>query len=384
MLRKLVLTIIIICWGSLISQAQKSKVIAAFQLIETGKYAEAKKAIEEAIEDDKTWRWPKAWYARGLLCQTAYRQGIKDNDKKKYELYPDQLYVAFDSYQNALKLDKRGRLNEQVAPMYVLLANDLQKLGEKHFQNKKYEDALKAFEYALQINQSSILSIHLDSNLIYNTALAAYKSKDWDKAIKYLHVLNENNYSSNVAHLLFTVYIEKSDTTSAEEILVKGIEQYEDNKDLVLLLVDLLFQKDDTARAIGILDSAFIKSPSKYIYPYTKGLVYQKMENYQKAIDAYKEAITLAPDELNIFKQMGLCYYNIGVAIEENARKIKNNKIFREEKAKSNSAFKSALSIFEEAYEKNPDDQMVITKLYQLYKFLGMNDKIKNIEEQIN
>ncbi len=52
------------------SPAQKSKVMASFQLIETGKYEEAKKSIEEAIADKKTEQWPRTWYARGLLCQT--------------------------------------------------------------------------------------------------------------------------------------------------------------------------------------------------------------------------------------------------------------------------------------------------------------------------
>ena len=85
--------------------------MASFQLIETGKYEEAKKSIEEAIGDKKTEQWHRTWYAKGLLCQTAYREGVDKNDKKKSELYPDQLYLAFDSYQKARSFDKRGKLD---------------------------------------------------------------------------------------------------------------------------------------------------------------------------------------------------------------------------------------------------------------------------------
>ena len=98
--------------------AQKSKVIAAYQLIETGKFEEAKTVIEEAKGDDKTLGWPKTWHARGLLCQTAYQKGLETKDVKKCQLYDDQLYVAWVSYENARKLDRTGRMDSQLAPAW--------------------------------------------------------------------------------------------------------------------------------------------------------------------------------------------------------------------------------------------------------------------------
>lgn len=373
-MNRLIIFLLFIGFSSIL-HAQKSKVISVFQLIETAKYEDAKKAIEEAIIDEKTMEWPRTWYARGFLCQTA-------NDKKKSDLYPDQLYVAFESYEKALELDARGRVEVQLAPLYVLLANDFQKLGEKHFNSKKYKDALKAFEHALQINRSPILTVKIDTNLVYNTALAAYESKDWGKAIGYLSMLHKNNYSTNVTHLLFTGYLENGDTLSAERVILEGIEHYDDKEVLVLLLVDHLFLRD-VDRAVSILDVASASGPDKYIYPYTKGLIYQKTNQYQKAIDAYKEAIDLAQDELKIYKNMGTCYYNIGVEIEENSRAIINNKSFLEEKAKSIVAFESAVNCLEKVYEKDPRDQQVIVKLYELYKVLHITDKLNIMKEQI-
>jgi tetratricopeptide (TPR) repeat protein len=361
--------------------AQKIKVISVFQLIENAKYNEAKTTIEEAITEDKTMNWYKTWYARGLLCQTAYQTGIKEKDKKKYELYPDQLYVAYDSYEKALSLGPGGRLEGQVAPMYVLLANDFQKLGENYYDSKNYEDALKAFEHALKITHSPILSVQPDTNLVYNTALAAFECNEWEKAIEYLSILHAYHYSVNVTHLLSDSYLAKGDTISAERVLSEGIHGNKDNEDLVLLLVDLLYKTDHNEKILSILDSASSMSPSNYIYPYTKGLFYQKKEQYDKAIDAYREAIKLAPDEVKIYTNLSTCYYNSGVEIEENARKITSNSIFLEEKAKSEAAFESAVSWLEKAHKEIPDNQEVTTKLNQLYKVLGMTDKINSLEE---
>ncbi len=383
MMRKLLSFLFIFLGCSLLLNAQKSKVVAVFQLVETDKLGEAKKAIEEAITDERTQYWPRTWYARGYLCQTAYEKGINSKDKKKYELYPDQLYVAYESYEKALKLDKRGRYDAQLAPLYVQLANNFQVIGEKHFRNKKYEDAFKAYETSLKINQSPVLSIKPDKDLIYNTALAAYEMKNWDKASRYLGQLNKAGYSPNVPHLLYLIYMEQSDTVSAEGVLRKGIHQYKDNENLVLLLADLLFNSNQPDRAVEMLDSITLNNPKNYIFPYTKGLIYQKTEQYEKAIQAYESAISLSPDETRLYASIGLCYYNIGAGFAENARTIKNNSDFRLEKAKSAVAYKNAIVWLEKAQEKEPDDQDVILKLYQLYKILGITDKIQSLEGKL-
>ncbi len=373
MSRFIITAIIFTCCFNIL-QAQRSKVISLFQLIETAKYDEARTAIEEAVESEKTADWAVTWYARGLLCQTAYEKGIEKNTKKHYELYPDQLYVAYESYEKALKLDSRGRMEKQLAPLYVLLANDFQQLGEKRFRDKQYKEALRAFEQALQINRSPILTVEIDTNLIYNTALSAYEGGEWEKASDYLSQLNQHQYDPNVSHLLFTVHLEREDTTAAIELLTEDIDRYEENEDLVMLLVDLLFRTDDTKKAIVTLDTASVRDSSNYIFPYTKGLIYQKTEQYRKAIDAYKRSVELAPEEIKIYINIGTCYYNLGVDIQEHARAISNNRTFLEEQAKAKAEFALSVKWLEKALEKDPGNQMVIEKLHTLYNVLGITD----------
>ncbi len=356
---------------------QRTNVFAAFQLIENGKYVEAKKAIEEALEDNKTKDWAKTWYARGLLCQKAYQKGIKDDDKKMYELYPDQLFVAYDSFEKSLTLKRNQRITDQLEPIYVLLANDFLTLGLKEYKGKKYDRALKAYENALEISESYIVSVELDSNLVYNTALAAYKSDDLKKSISYLNRLNEMNYSPNVPHLLYEIHLASGDTSNAELVLREGIEQYQKNEDLVLVFVDLLYDSDNCEAAIVILDSASVRNPEKYIYPFTRGLVYQKNEKYEQAIEAYKQAIEVDPEKLSSYSNIGTCYFNIGVEKKQNARLINDNSVYKQEIAKSVEARKNAISWLETAYKKAPDDQNIKDQLIQLYRSLQMTDKIK-------
>lgn len=382
-MKRLILFALAIFGTATLLSAQKSKVFGVFQLIEKEKYAEAKGIIEDAIKEKKTREWPRTWYARGIICQNAYRKGMNSDNKDLYELYPNQLYVAFTSFERARSLDKWDRYDDLLAPKYVLLANDLRELGEKHYKDEDYEEALRAFEYAMRVNQNSILSLPLDTGLLYNAALSAYKGKKYDEAIDYLTTLNETNYSSNIPHLLFVQYIKKADTTSAQKVLLEGIKRYDNNEELVLLLVDLLYKKNNTDKAIKILDEAFSQDTSNYLFPYTKGLLYQKMEAYEKAIHAYKNALPLSSENMKILTGIGTAYYNTGAEIEENARTIADNYRYQREKEKSTEAFESAVKWFEKAYEMDTNNQETITKLYQLYKILDKEEKIKSLESKM-
>ncbi len=344
---------------------QKSKLIAIFHLIEISNYPEAKRVAEEMIEDENANQWPRTWYARGLLCQTAYQEGMRRNNRRMFELYEDQLYVAYESYEKALELDTRNSIAKQLAPKYILLANDFKTMGTQHFNGRRYEEALRAFEKALTINESPVLIAYIDTNLVYNAAIAAIESKKKDKAIKHLKRLDGYNFSTNVTHLLSSTYLEKGDTLNAEKVLQEGVKKYEDNEGLVLLLADLQFNKGDTEQSLLTLTRAHSQDPDNYIFPYTKGLIYQKTEQYNLAIANYKDALKLAPDESKIYTNIAICYYNIGVEIEDNSRLLTSNRAVEEEREKSKAAYESASSWLRQASDKGGSNQASALQLQQ-------------------
>ena len=93
------------------------------------------------------------------------------------------------------------RIFAQPAEKMILTENDSGFSDTINFTIGSVSDALK-------IIWNSILKVQVDTNLIYNTALAAYEFRNWDKAISYLSVLHGYNYSVNASHLLFTAYLE--------------------------------------------------------------------------------------------------------------------------------------------------------------------------------
>jgi tetratricopeptide (TPR) repeat protein len=373
-----------IFWGcSVLTPLQKSKLLTVSNLIDASKFGEAKIVVEEMIADRESASWARTWYLRGVLCQTAYQEGVKKNDRNLFELYPNQLYVAHESFEKALSLDKGGRLERQLAPKYVLLANDFQKIGDNDFRAKRFNDALKAFETALKITQSPIISIETDMNLIYNAAVSAYESGDWDKAINHLNKLHRNKFSVNSTHLLFNAKLEKGDTLTAIRIMNEGIARYSNNEDLVLLLTDLHYNRKNINEALKTLDEVISKNPTNYRFLFTKGLVYQKSAKYSDAIDVYSKAHSLEPNDPMVHINIATCYYNIGVEIDVNTRSISNSRIVMEEKAKSTAAFDSAIMWLDRIVEKGVNDPVAISKISDLYRALRASDKANSIGNQL-
>ncbi len=379
----LIITLFAITGCSVFSPLQKRKFIAVFHLIENSQYEEARDVIEEMVNDENASQWPRTWYARGLLCQNAYREGIKEDEPELKELYTDQLYVAVYSYERARRIDQGSRTDRQLAPNYVLLANEFQELGERHFKKREYKEALRAFEQAIKITRSPVLSVETDKGLIYNAALAAYEGQKVEKSIGYLEKLDKKTYSSNVSHLLFSQYISNGDTLKAEKALRKGIEKYENNEDLVLLLSDHLFQKDEKEDALEVLNSAMKRDSLAYIFPYTKGLIYQKAGQYPEAIEAYEKAVVLEPDHLMAYVHIATSYFNIGVEIEEEARKLTLSSEVNQAKHETQAAFEAAAHWLDKAYEREPSGQITIMEMFDLYMALGINDKARRMQQML-
>ncbi len=383
-MKKIILLAILLTGCSIFSPLKKSRLISLFHLIETGKYAEAKEVAEDMIGNGESAQWANTWYARGLLCQNAYAEGRKKNDAKLFELYPDQLWVAFDSYEKARRLDNKGRMDRQLAPKFVQLANEFQNLGVTHFNSNNFTESLRAFDQALTIKRSPILTVQTDTLLIYNTALAAYNSEDWDKALRYLRKLHGYRHSTNVTHLYFNTALTTGDTAVAKQALVEGVAFFNYDETLTLLLSEFPLIQGAGDDAMRVIENAIRKHPNNHKFHYTKGLILQKTEAYEPAIEAYQNAIRLAPDYLMSYLNIATCFFNIGVEREDIARTLSSNSDVQEEKAKSAEAFQEAVKWLDMANRQQPEDHAIVTRILDLYTLLRETENAGMIEEKLN
>jgi tetratricopeptide (TPR) repeat protein len=369
---------------SLAAAGQKSKVIAVMQMIEAEKYEEAKEDIEEAVENDRTSKWPRTYYAKGLLCQTAYEAGVKKKDAKGTNLYPDQLFVAFDSYEKALELDARGRLHSAIGKQYYLLANDLIRLGEARYNKQDYPAALHAFDYALRISESDFVSVKSDTNLIYNTAMAAYESKNYSKAIPYLKELDEGAYDPSVSLLLAIAYRETGDTLQSGYTLMEGMETYRYEDTLVMFTVNQLVGAGRPDSATRILKRAIQFRPDHSRYYWALARVQQTMGRSEEALINFQKAIELNPGNPEIYYETGMCYYNMGIELRQSAQLIPSKEAYQEIRKKYLELLRKSVEWLEKSYALDPGNERTVTRLYELYNHLQMKEAQKTLEPLLN
>jgi len=377
------IVIILLLALTLSVSGQKSKVLSAKQAIDAGKFDEAKEAIELAVEHPKTTNWPRTHYTKGLLCQSAFEQGLEKKDLKKTTLYPDQLFVAYSSYEMALEFDAKERLHGHIRKQYYLLANDFRSMGETLYGKGDYTGSLKAFEHALLVESSDLISARADTNLLYNTGMAAYESQNWEKACKYLGLLHASAYSPETSLLLSRSYLNGGDTISGEEVMMLSLEQYEYRDSLVMYVVNHLAGSGNMETAIDVLNKSIEARPENFRFLWARGLVYEEMELYNEAITSFLLATKLSSDKPELFYHLGVCYYNIGIGLRESALKISENESYQKVRQQYLSKFREAVTWLERSYELDPQNEKTVSRLYKLYYQLHMKDKQESLEKQI-
>jgi tetratricopeptide (TPR) repeat protein len=360
--------------------AQKGKVNAAEAYLENGDIEAAEERMQDAFEHKRSKDWPKTYIVAAKLSTEKYK---KDKDIQ-------HLKDAVDYYMKAIELDKadKGRFENEIKIALTFFQNQLTNAGIEGFNEQKYENAMVAFENVLKINNLDMFKTEdatVDTAIIYNTALAAYNAKKWDKAAEYLNKSIKYNYGGGDAVLLLhQVYGNMQDSTEMAANLKRGFEKYPDDDRILTQLINYYLETRQNDEAMEYLNQAIEKKPENPTYFYARGVLYDQTQKYDEAIDDYKKAIELKDDYFDALYNLGVIYYNRAIEQMNVANAETDHKKFKEEKAKADSLFHEALPYMEKAYEQKPDEIPVLESLKSLYYRFEMNDKYDEITAKLD
>lgn len=375
----------------LASCSPRAKVSSSQSLKDTGKLAEALATIEEAIDPnqekaEKTLEWPRTWEVRGDIYQSIYQS----KDKKVKALAEDPLTEALESYKKALELDESGKFDNSVKVKLTLLTNDLTNQAVEAFNEENYNKALKSFEQILDVQDIDVVKQDnpgvVDTVIIFNAGLAAYNAENYDKAIKYYTEAAEHGYNeARTYNLISSAYQLKKDTLGAVQALQKGFEKYPENSDILRSMIQLYLDLDRTEDAMKYLELAIKQDPNNPMFYFAQGTLFEKLEDYDKAIDSYEKSIEADDTFFNAYYNLGAVYYNEGVKQIDVANSIptSNNEQYAKELAKADEWFKKALPYMEKCHELNPEDNSTMESLKNLYYRLKDMDNYNKMLEKL-
>ncbi len=359
--------------------AQKGKVNAAQAYIENGELKAAEERLEDAFEHKRSKDWPKTYIAAAQLAAAKYKQ------EKDTQLLQD----AVDHYMKAIELDEadKNRFENEIKVALTFFLNELTNAGIEGFNEQNFENAMMAFENVLKINDLDMFQEDnppVDTAIIYNTGLAAYNAQKWEKAAKYLKESIDYNYGGGDAVLLLhQVYGTMQDSTKMAENLQTGFEKYPEDDRLLTQLINFYLESQQNEEAKAYLDKAIEKDPENPTYYYARGVLADQEQNYDSAIDDYKEALERDSMYFDALYNLGVIYYNQAIEQMNVANDETDHAKFQAEKAKADSLFKASLPYMEKAHEAKTEDLSVLESLKGLYYRFEMNDEYDEVNDKI-
>ena len=371
--------------------AQKGKVTSAKSYKDAGNLEKAVTTINEAVDAtnpkaEGSINWSGTWETRGEIYQALYKS--KDENLKK--LSDDPLTVAYEAYLKALALDDKDKFTKSVKIKLTLLVSDLTNQAVAAFNEEKFEKALKSFEEIMGIENTPAFKVDdpnvIDTVIIFNAGLAAYNSKNYDKAIEYYK--NAAKYKYNGARTyqqISSSYMQKKDTVNALAALKDGLAEYPGNGTILVEVINIYLNANKVDEALKYLDLAISQDPKNASYYFAKGTLYDKLQKQDLAIECYLKAIEFKDDYFDAYYNLGALYYNRGVKQIDVANAVPSNKteLYEAEKKKADLEFNKAIPYMEKANTINPTDKFTLESLKTLYYRLNMLDKHAEIVEKL-
>lgn len=350
------------------------------------KLAYARENIDAAVQNEKTAGNAKTWNYRGDVYADMMRLPA-DNNGGVNKLEAARL--AVESYKKTIELDDSKRKDYAVEAqknlnnvVYVLVFNE----GIQMINSGDPKSALGAFELALQINEK-------DTNAALNAAISAEKLGDKEKSFSlYKRMVDDMDSKDHYAYIsVANYYTEKEDYDKALEYVQRGIEANKNasdkqkTKDLLLTEFNIYLKSNRLDEAISNVKTNIEADPSNDGLYSRLGQLYDNLKDKKDdkdygalAIENYKKAIELNPDNLDANYNLGAFYYNKAAEIYKKvgAMDLKDYKAKGAKmEAEGKDLFNKAIPYFKKAYELEPENNSLKNSLKTIYTYL------KNYEE---
>jgi len=347
--------------------------VAAIQLQAKKSVADAKIAIDKASTNDKTGTLPQTY-----ALKAAIYSSLAVDDTVATTSAP-LFAAADDAVKKAKELDTKNEFKKLIDDANINLAQYKLTAGVKDYQNKRYDEAYKEFDYYRTVLPD-------DTNAIYYTALSAGNAADKDP--KYYQYALEN-YKKLVTtkytgapkayYDMTTIYLTQKDTTNALKIASEGIEKFPKYSELRKREIEIALVSGKQADVVTKIQTAITNDPKNKDLYYYLGLTYSQVadaangratkakddatkskekalanDNLAKAGDAYKKALEMDPD-LDVF--------NAAQRLPANKQKE-----YDAELAKSDKMLEPAKPYLQKALDLKPTDLNALSNLRNYYR----------------
>jgi tetratricopeptide (TPR) repeat protein len=270
-------------------------------------------------------------------------------------------------------------------------ANKLFNLAVESYQEGKYQESLdyyKPIHGVIDLDKEGQLkSIKITTeSLIHNSYLCAKAMKNNNLSKDYLQKLMEmNSTNPSIYSSMSAIYLEEGNNDKALEVLARGRKLFDSDQGLVNEEINLYIQLGRTEELITKLTENIADYPQTFSYYVIRGTCYQNSDDLDKAIQDYKEALTINPDHLTALNNISSCYLKQTEPIVKKLNALSYNQTSKYNiyKGQLKEIYLAALPNLEHYIQLEPTDKPLLNVLAEIYYKLEMYKESKDTKAKL-
>ena len=314
----------------------------------------------------------------------TYLGGVVDSYEETNPLYDNPLIVAKEALEKAEEYNVDGKQTKKIKPAYARLAELFKRQAIEVFGKEEFKQAFENFENCVEIGQKPIMEGMVDTTAIFNTGMAASRANLDDESIKYYEMALSYNYPEPSLYIfLKNKYFAKGDTVKGLELLITGFDNFPDEQDIVVELINFYLLGGKGDEALNYIQIAQDKDPENVSLIFAEATLYDKQGDVEKAIATYQKCIDINPEYFN-------AYYNLGVVHYNNAQKLfdesndASDDTYKQLIEQGNEELKKSIPLMKKCHELMPEDVSVLETLKSIYYRLKMDAEYEEIKAKLN
>jgi len=383
-MKKIILILILIgAFG--FGHAQNSKVVSAYNYAKPNykQYDKAKTAIDEAVEHEKTSQDPKAWFYRGRIYQQIYQ------DSTFHHLCENPLKVVVESFEKSLEYDAKNKFKKEVVNLYNIALQQIRNEAINALKAKEYQKSYEMFDLLIKgtANENTMALNEVYDGAAFYAGYTAEETGNIEKAHAFYDQSIAEGKEMSRAHIRKgLLYLNANDSAAYLAIMQKGIETVEDNKDILLLLIDYYNKAKKMDEALTYINKAIEKDPQNVKLYQAQGDILSAMDKPEEALKSYNKAMEIAPDDIDVMFNTGTLFFNRAAEYKNktNELALDQEKEYKELMDNAVKEFKQAAKYFERAHELAPDDKQITETLKKIYMNIRTEEGIQEKLDKVN
>ena len=379
MMQRPFLLITLFTLTGLISYAQPSKVVSAYQNYREDRLELADADIRAAMEHHKTKEWSKTWYYHGLIEKAFYDRSVgQDAEEYEYLLSASRAFMKAESY--TMKRPDGNRILRDLK----LINGTCLLTGVSFYNEKSYKEAVTLFRTAYETGETCGFT---DSLSLYNIGLCYDRQGRLSEANGIYRQCIAIDYKPQTCYQ-FIVYNLTSEgkVDEAQKVLSEALKKYPNNREFLTTQINIHLQNGMQTEALVLVERVLKYDHENKVLHFVSGAINESLGRTEEARKSYQTAIDLDPNYFDPTYNLAASYVNETILLTEQMNEIPTDQKEQYEslRSKKENLLKKALKLLEHAYKLKSDDHNTLQSLYMLYSQLGMTQKADAIKARLD